>query len=60
MKVLVTGGTGFTGSHVTRRMLDRGYETVVLDNQKGLFDDEFIRRGARIIYGTVTDEKVLD
>ena len=55
MKVLVTGGTGFTGSHLTRRMLDRGYETVVLDNQKGLFDDEFKARGAKIIYGTVTD-----
>jgi nucleoside-diphosphate-sugar epimerase len=60
MKVLVTGGTGFTGSHLTRRMLDRGYEVVVLDNQKGLFDEEFIRRGAKIIYGTVTDEKALD
>ena len=60
MKVLVTGGTGFTGSHLTRRMLDRGYEVVVLDNQKGLFDDEFKARGAKIIYGTVTDEKALE
>ena len=49
MKVLVTGGTGFTGSHLTRRMLDRGYEVVVLDNQKGLFDDEFVKRGWTII-----------
>ncbi len=60
MKVLVTGGTGFTGSHLTRRMLDRGHETVVLDNQKGLFDEEFKKRGAKIIYGTVTDPKALE
>ena len=60
MKVVVTGGTGFTGSHLTRRMLDRGYDVTVLDNQKGLFDDEFKARGAKIIYGTVTDDKVLD
>ncbi|MBP1590041.1 MAG: NAD-dependent epimerase/dehydratase family protein [Kiritimatiellae bacterium] len=60
MKVVVTGGTGFTGSHLTRRMLDRGYDVTVLDNQKGLFDDEFKARGAKIIYGSVTDEKVLD
>lgn len=59
MKVLVTGGTGFTGSHLTRRMLDRGYDVVVLDNQKGLFDDEFLQRGANIMYGSVTDEAVL-
>lgn len=60
MKVLVTGGTGFTGSHVTRRMLDRGHEVVVLDHQRGLFDEEFTKRGARILYGSVTDEKALN
>ena len=59
MKVLVTGGTGFTGSHLTRRMLDRGYEVVVLDNQRGLFDEEFAGRGAKMVYGSVTDEGVL-
>lgn len=59
MKVLVTGGTGFTGSHLTRRMLERGYETVVLDNQRGLFDDELRRRGAKILYGSVTNEQML-
>ena len=60
MKVVVTGGTGFTGCHLTRRMLDRGYDVTVVDNQKGLFDDEFKARGAKILYGSVTDEKILD
>ena len=36
MKTLVTGGTGFTGSHLAKRLLDRGHEVVVLDNQKGI------------------------
>jgi UDP-glucose 4-epimerase len=32
MKVLVTGGAGFIGSHVTDRLIDSGVEVVVLDN----------------------------
>ena len=32
MKVLVTGGAGFIGSHLVRELIARGIETVVLDN----------------------------
>jgi UDP-glucose 4-epimerase len=32
MKVLVTGGAGFIGSHVTDRLIEAGIEVVVLDN----------------------------
>ena len=32
MKILVTGGTGFIGSHTVVELLDAGYEVVVVDN----------------------------
>lgn len=32
MKILVTGGTGYIGSHTVLELLQAGYETVVLDN----------------------------
>ena len=32
MKILVTGGTGYIGSHTCVELLDAGYELVVIDN----------------------------
>ncbi len=32
MKVLVTGGAGFIGSHIVEMLIDEGYEIVIVDN----------------------------
>lgn len=32
MKILVTGGAGYTGSHVCMELLNQGYEVAVVDN----------------------------
>ena len=32
MKILVTGGTGYIGSHTCVELLQNGYEVVVFDN----------------------------
>ena len=32
MKILVTGGAGYIGTHTAVELLDKGYEVVVVDN----------------------------
>ena len=32
MKILVTGGAGFIGSHIVDKYINLGYKVVVLDN----------------------------
>lgn len=59
MKILITGGTGFTGSHLVKHVLRLGHQAVVLDNQEGLMLDELRKLGADVIIGSVTDEPTL-
>ena len=59
MKVLVTGGTGFTGKALVRRLLDEGHEVVALDYQEGLKTEELRQWGARVVIGTVTDRAIV-
>jgi len=59
MKVLVTGGTGFTGKALVRRLLDMGHEVVALDYKEGLKTRELRDWGAEVVLGSVTDEEVV-
>lgn len=52
MKVLVTGGAGYIGSHTTLRLLEEGYDVVVFDNL-GNSSVESIRRVEELTGRTV-------
>jgi len=40
--ILITGGAGFIGSHLTKRLVNKGYNITVIDNlERGKF--EFIK-----------------
>ena len=62
MKILVTGGAGYLGSVITKKMLDEGHEVIVLDklifNQTSLLGYTYTPK-FRFVYGDVRNEKLL-
>ncbi|MBO8161261.1 MAG: SDR family oxidoreductase [Thermosipho sp. (in: Bacteria)] len=59
MKVLVTGGAGFIGSHLVDRLIDLGYEVVVVDNlSKG--KKENVNENATLIVADIGDEESIE
>nr|AGS53364.1 UDP-glucose 4-epimerase [uncultured bacterium contig00018] len=58
MNILIIGGAGYIGSHVTREFLDRGHRVTVFDNlSSGLRENLFPE--ARFVHGTVLDYPAL-
>lgn len=61
MKVLVTGGAGFIGSNIVRRLAGDGHEVVVLDNLlSGFASNVEGIDGARLIVGDIRDEATVN
>ena len=58
-RVLVTGGAGFIGSHVTDALLARGHDVTVLDDLSGGFIDN-VPAGAPLVRGSVTDADLVN
>jgi UDP-glucose 4-epimerase len=58
MKVLITGGAGFIGSHLTDRLLNRKDEVLVIDNyETGRRDNLRPHRNLQIVEDTICNEK---
>jgi nucleoside-diphosphate-sugar epimerase len=61
VRVLVTGGAGFIGSHVVDALLERGDEVVVLDNfttgRKSNLENHFGKPSFTLIEGDIRDLK---
>ncbi len=56
MKVLITGGAGFIGSHLTDRLLARGDEVLVIDNYRtGRRDNLKPSPALEVVEGTIAD-----
>lgn len=69
MKILVTGGAGFIGSTVTKKLIDRGDQVVIIDNFNDYYDPKlkedrikFFLKGYkfRLYRGDIRDAKLLE
>ena len=59
MKILITGGAGFIGSHVADAYILRGHEVIMIDDlSSGV--KENINPRAQFFEGSVTDEKFIE
>jgi UDP-glucose 4-epimerase len=60
VKVLITGGAGFIGSHLADRLLDEDHEVLVIDNYAtGRRDNLTERDGLTIVEDTIEDADVV-
>ena len=62
MKILVTGGAGFIGSHITEYLVERGDDVTVLDNLSTGKKDNLTKINDKInfVNGDIRDYKLLE
>jgi len=60
MKVMVTGGAGFLGSHLTRALLVAGCEVVVVDDLSTGAVNNLSGLPIKLVVGSVTDRALLE
>ncbi len=59
MKVLVTGASGFTGSHLVKALEARGDQVIALVRQSSPNRDRLSQTSAQFVYGDITDHTAL-
>jgi UDP-glucose 4-epimerase len=59
MKILVTGGAGFIGSHIVDLLIENGYEVVIVDNLS-TGKEEFINKKAIFYKKDITDDDLYE
>ena len=71
MRVLLTGGAGFIGSHIALLLLERGYDVLIFDSFtnsssnvieriKNFLDNKALKYKLRVINGDIRDKKILE
>ena len=55
MRILVTGGAGFIGTNLVRRLLSRGHEPVILDDFSSGLESNLGDLGERVFRGSLIE-----
>lgn len=58
MKILITGGAGFIGSHIADAYIERGHDVVIIDNLSS-GEKKNINRKAKFYKADICDEKAV-
>ena len=61
MRILVTGGAGFIGSHIVDQCIARGHEVTVIDSlwEEGGGKEHNLNPKARFFHADITDDVTL-
>lgn len=63
MRILVTGGAGFIGRHILRKLTSYGHDVTVLDNftpqVHGPKPDTYLQHGVSLLQGSITDPEIV-
>ena len=62
MKYLITGGSGFIGSHLAERLLDQGHSVTVIDNLSTGSDNNLlkVKKNIEFHHGNVLDKPLME
>ena len=58
MRILVTGGAGFIGSHLVEKLLATGHEVSILDDFNDFYDPKIKRANIASVAGDVAVHQV--
>jgi UDP-glucuronate 4-epimerase len=58
MRILVTGGAGFIGSHLVEKLLATGHEVSILDDFNDFYDPQIKRANVEAIAGEVPIHRI--